>query len=145
VSSSNGFAEVLELQADDGRLAAALQISWLLPAALAVLVSDLPGLWQAVLCAGAAAGGIRELPGLVWKARSPPVRAVCGRDGRWTLVRGDRGPVSAGLVGAWGVTHGPIIGLSWHLEGGGTHEMWIAKWVTPARSWRRLRTRLRLS
>lgn len=130
---------------DDRRLATTLRTIWSLPASLAILAADLPANWR--LAFGLAVGGY--LIGgwaLHWRQRgAAPVRVVCGADGHWTLLRSQASPVRGRLVNAWGVMHGPVIGLRWVINGGATYEAWVVKWITPPRSWRHLRTRLRLS
>jgi hypothetical protein len=133
------------LQADDGRLAVLFRVVWTMPALIAVNMTDLSLHWRLLLSSGIAATAFRQLLRYAVDPRRPPVRATCDRDGRWLLVIAPGHPVGARVVGCWGRRHGPLIGLRWALEDGVTVDMWIAKWVTSASEWRRLRTRLQLS
>jgi hypothetical protein len=138
------------LRVDDGRLAAGARVLWSLPATIAIIKTDISFAWRCALVACLAGHLIfelmvRELLSTRSKGSVASVQAICQPDGAWLLIRGEGAPVKAQLIRSWGAGHGPVIGLCWRLDGGETHRAWIAKWVTPASTWRRLRTRLQLS
>lgn len=140
-----GFLEIIELRprVDRGLHVLAFLLA---PAAVAAAwladPATLPGgLRAAVLLAGAAGLGAAA-----WhRRRAWPRRAVLLPDGQWRLGGDGAAVVPARLARCWGAGAGPLIGLEWACADGGRRSAWLLRADTDARTWRRLRVRLRLA
>lgn len=144
--SVNRFLEPVEIRSRPARTLVPYASALALLGVWAAGRSDLPGLARLALTL---AIGLR-LAVAAWR-HSPPAnrdrveRAVLRPDGSWQLLAGAGDLVGARLVHAWGTSTGPVVGLEWQCDDGRRRRTWITRHDLSARSWRRLRARLRMA
>lgn len=145
MQSSSGFSSTLELwPADIEWRAVALLI--VLLGVCGVLAADLAPAIQGA----ATAALLAFLPGraMLWRrpGRNGLDRVIAANGGWRIFYRGAPSPCEADLESAWGIRHGPVIGLLWRVRESGRREwLWVTRRTVSAATWRRLRVRLQLS
>lgn len=140
--SSAGFCEPIELRPHELWPLIGWGLLLGLLAAASIAVSELATRWKLAGLVATLMGislGLRRCGGRRLE------RAVLYADGSWRLFPAHGEATEAQLVRAWGWTAGPVIALEWRTAAGVHWRTWLLRATVDARSWRRLRVRLRLA
>lgn len=141
----NGFLETVEIRPGRSGLALFTLIA-LACALLAPSIADLAPRWRWLLGAFACIVAVARAHADLGSASVGRVqRAVLTGDGRWHVTAGSGVVTESRLVSVWGSALGPVIALQWHCADGRRRAAWLFRPALSARSWRRLRVRLRLT